>query len=135
VPDRYYRSHDTRPVSFPVGSGLAFVAAVMMIVGAWGPWISGTFFGSRDGVDLGGDGWLVFAAAALAVVPLALPLPRSALKGVWVAGFATVAAFVCWTHYLEAHTDGINVVWGLELSAVGSVLLVFAGLRVLMAPA
>jgi hypothetical protein len=103
----------------------------MMVVGAWGPWISGHEVSSTGGLDLGGDGWLVIAAAAIAMVPLLLPLPPSSLKGVWVIVFAAVAGYVCWTHYAEADADGFRVVWGLELAAVGSTVLALGGLRLL----
>jgi hypothetical protein len=82
-------------------------------------------------VELGGDGWLVVAAAGIALVPLFLPLPPSSLKGVWVLVFAAVAGYVCWMHYREADVDGFEVVWGLELAAAGSALLGLGGLRLL----
>lgn len=125
-------AHELETRSFPLGSGIAIVGAIMMVVGAWGPWIGGKFFGATDGLDLGGDGWLVVAAAALAMLPLVLPLPPSALKGVWVIALAIGAAYVCWQHYAQADIDGFTVVWGLDVSAVGSGLLGLAGLRLLL---
>jgi hypothetical protein len=104
----------------------------MMIVGASGPWIGGTFFGATSGFELGGDGWLVLAAAAFAIVPLVLPLVGPALRGAWVLTLALGAAYVCWTHYTEAGVDGVDVVWGLELAGAGSGLLALAGLRILL---
>ena len=122
---------NTRPELLPVGSGLALIGAALMIVGASGPWIGGKLFHATSGVDLGGDGWLVVAAASLALVPLLLPLPRSAGKGLWVLALAAAAGYVCWIHYQQAGTDGFQVVWGLELSAVGAGLLGLAGFRLL----
>lgn len=126
-PSRYAR--DLAPL--PVGSGPALIGAAMMVVGAWGPWIGGHLLGGTHGLELGGDGWAVVAAAALALLPLLLPLPPSSLKGVWVLAFAAVSAYVCRTHYAEAGVDGLRVVWGLEIAATGSGLLALAGLRLL----
>lgn len=125
------RGNDEDLTSFPIGSGVALLGAAMMVVGAWGPWISGHLLSSTQGFDLGGDGWLVVAAAAIALVPLLVPLPPSSLKGVWVLLFAAVAGYVCWAHYQEADLDGFKVVWGLELAAAGSALLGLGGLRLL----
>jgi hypothetical protein len=116
----------------PPGSGIALIGGVMMVVGAFGPWIGGKVFGLATGIELGGDGWLVFAAAALALVPVVLRIFGPAARGAWVATLALVAAYVCWTHYTEAHADGVQVVWGLELAGVGCALLAFAGLRLLL---
>jgi hypothetical protein len=103
-----------------------------MAAGALAPWIGGRLFGATTGVDLGGDGWLVVAAAGLALLPLVLPLPPSGMKGVWALGLALGAAYVCWVHYTRAGIDGFEVVWGLEVSALGSLLLALAGLRLLL---
>lgn len=116
---------------FPVGTGLALVGAGLMIVGACGPWIGRKFFASTSGIALGGDGWLVVACAAVALVPLVLPSPRTSLKGFLAVALALGGAYVCWIHYQEANDDGFNVVWGLELSAMGSALLLLAGFRLL----
>lgn len=118
--------------TLPAGAGVALIATAMMVVGAFGPWIGGRFLGSTTGTDLGGDGWLVLAAAALALVALLLPLANAAFRGAWVVALASGAAFVCWTHYSEARVDGLEVVWGLELAGIGSALLAFAGLRLLL---
>jgi hypothetical protein len=120
---------NTRPELLPVGSGLALIGAVLMIVGATGPWIGGRFFHATSGIDLGGDGWLVVSAAILALVPLLLPLRRSAAKGFWVITLAVGAAYVCWIHYQQASTDGFSVVWGLEFSAIGAGVLGLGGFR------
>jgi hypothetical protein len=116
---------------FPVGTGLALVGAGLMIVGACGPWIGRRLFASTSGIALGGDGWLVVACAAVALAPLVLPSPRTSLKGVLAVALALGAAYVCWIHYQEANVDGFDVVWGLELSALGSGLLLLAGFRLL----
>jgi hypothetical protein len=118
--------------TFPAGAGLALLGAAMMSIGAFGPWIGGKFFGSTAGIDLGGDGWLVLAAAALALMALLTPLVSSALRGACVVASAAGAAYVCWTHYSEAQVDGLEVVWGLELAGIGCALLAFAGLRLLL---
>jgi hypothetical protein len=118
--------------TFPAGAGLALLGAAMMIVGAFGPWIGGKFFGSTAGIDLGGDGWLVLGAAAFALLALLMPLAGPAVRGLSVVVAAAGAAFVCWTHYNEARADGLEVVWGLELAGIGCALLAFAGLRLLL---
>jgi hypothetical protein len=123
---------DETATTLPAGAGLALIGTAMMIVGAFGPWIGGRFFGATAGIDLGGDGWLVLGAAVLALVSLLLPLASPAFRGAWVVVFAAGAAFVCWTHYTEARVDGLEVVWGLELAGIGCALLVFAGLRLLL---
>ena len=117
--------------TLPAGSGLALIGAALMIIGALGPWIGGRLFSATSGIDLGGDGWLVLAAATLALVPVVLPLAGSVARGGWVAGLALFAGYVCWTHYTQAHTDGAVVVWGLELAGIGCGLLALSGLRFL----
>jgi hypothetical protein len=116
----------------PPGSGIALIGGAMMVVGAFGPWIGGKFFGAATGIELGGDGWLVFTTAALALVPVVLRVSGPVARGAWVSTLALVAAYVCWTHYTEARADGVQVVWGLELAGVGCALLAFAGLRLLL---
>ena len=122
---------DRVTTTLPAGSGLALLGAAMMVVGAFGPWIGGTFFGSASGIELGGDGWLVLAAATLALVPVVLPVAGSAVRGGWVGALALVAGYVCWTHYAEARTDGSEVVWGLELAGIGCGLLALSSVRFL----
>lgn len=115
----------------PVGTGLALVGASLMIVGACGPWIGRQFFDSTSGIALGGDGWLVVVCAGVALLPLVLPSPRSALKGFLAIALALGSGYVCWIHYQEAGVDGFKVVWGLQLSAVGCGILLLAGFRLL----
>ena len=107
------------------------IGAALMIFGSFGPWISGHFLGATRGLELGGDGWLVVACASIALLPIVLPLPASALKGVWVIVLAAAAGFVCWSHYSEAQLDGATVVWGLQIAGLGSGVLGAAGLRLL----
>jgi hypothetical protein len=122
---------DNARTALPPGGGIALIGALMMVIGACAPWIGG-FFGATTGIDLGGDGWLVMAAAVLGLAPLVLRLVSPTLTGAWVVSFALVSAYVCWTHYLQAREDGLDVVWGLELSGIGSALLALGGLRVLL---
>ena len=89
---------DRLTATLPAGSGLALLGAAMMVIGAFGPWIGGRFFSATSGIELGGDGWLVLAAATLALVPVVLPVAGSTVKGGWVAALAFVAGYVCWTH-------------------------------------
>lgn len=128
----YSVTRDTRPRAFPIGSGLSVVGAAMMAAGAWGPWIGGHFFGGTQGIQLGGDGWLVVTAAALALLPLVLPLPPSSIKGVWVIGCALGSAYVCWSHFAQAGVDGLDVDWGLQLASVGTGALGLSGVRLLL---
>ena len=122
--------HDV--ATLPAGAGLALIGAALMVVGALGPWIGGRFLGGTAGIDLGGDGWLVVGAAAFALLALLLPSTSATFRGAWMVVFASGGAFVCWTHYSEAHADGLEVVWGLELAGIGSALLAVAGLRLLL---
>jgi hypothetical protein len=122
---------DRLTATLPAGSGLALLGAAMMVIGAFGPWIGGRFFSATSGIELGGDGWLVLAAATLALVPVVLPVAGSTVKGGWVAALAFVAGYVCWTHYAEARTDGSEVVWGLELAGIGCGLLALSSVRFL----
>ena len=122
---------DRLTATLPAGSGLALLGAAMMVIGAFGPWIGGRFFSATSGIELGGDGWLVLAAATLALVPVVLPVAGSTVKGGWVAALAFVAAYVCWTHYAEARADGSEVVWGLELAGIGCGLLALSSVRFL----
>ena len=46
-------------------------------------------------------------------------------------GLALFAGYVCWTHYTQAHSDGAQVVWGLELAGIGCGLLALSGVRFL----
>ena len=66
---------DRLTATLPAGSGLALLGAAMMVIGAFGPWIGGRFFSATSGIELGGDGWLVLAAATLALVPVVVPWP------------------------------------------------------------
>jgi len=122
---------DRLTATLPAGSGLALLGAAMMVIGAFGPWIGGRFFSATSGIELGGDGWLVLAAATLALVPVVLPVAGSTVKGGWVAALAFVAGYVCWTHYAEARADGSEVVWGLELAGIGCGLLALSAVRFL----
>jgi len=122
---------DRLTATLPAGSGLALLGAAMMVIGAFGPWIGGRFFSATSGIELGGDGWLVLAAATLALVPVVLPVAGSTVKGGWVAALAFVAGYVCWTHYAEARSDGSEVVWGLELAGIGCGLLALSAIRFL----
>lgn len=117
---------------YPEGSGLAIGGALMMVVGAFGPWIGDKLFGTRAGLHLGGDGWLVVLAAVLAVVPLFFPLPRSRARGFWAIGWALAAGYVCLTHYQQADADGIKVAWGLQLASAGVIVALVGGIRLLM---
>jgi hypothetical protein len=122
--------HDV--ATLPPGAGLALIGAALMVAGAIGPWIGGRFLGGTAGIDLGGDGWLVVGSALLGILALLLPSTSARFRGVWMLVFAFGGAFVCWTHYNEAHADGLEVVWGLELAGIGSALLAVAGLRLLL---
>ena len=121
-----------REPNLPPGSGIVLVGGAMMVVGAFGPWIGGKVFGVATGIELGGDGWLVFAVAGLALVPVLLRICGPTARGAWISVLALVGAYVCWTHYTQAHADGVQVVWGLELAGVGSALLAAGGLRILL---
>jgi hypothetical protein len=117
---------------YPEGSGIAITGALMMVAGAYGPWIGDKLFGTRAGLHLGGDGWLVVLAAVLAVVPLFFLLPRGRARGFWVIGWALAGGFVCLTHYQEAGADGIRVAWGLQLASAGVIVASIGGARLLV---
>jgi hypothetical protein len=103
----------------------------MMVVGAWGPWISGRLLGGTRGFDLGGDGWLLVICAIAAMLPLFFALPPTALKGLWVLGFALGSAYVCFVHFTQADSDGFKVSWGLELASAGVGVLAIGAIRLL----
>jgi hypothetical protein len=111
---------------------LVFIAAVSMIAGAFGPWLAGKLSGDSAGVTLGGDGWILVIAAALAVAPVVLGVKRGGL-GIWAILMAVLGAYVCLVHVHQAQTDGFKNGWGLYVGAAGCAALAAAGLQWLSA--
>ena len=107
---------------------LLVLAAVLMIGGAFGPWLSGKLAGGSAGVTLGGDGWILVIAACIAVAPVLLGMVRGSI-GVWAVLNALVGGFVCLVHSQQAHMDGFRDGWGLYVAAAGCGALALGGIQ------
>jgi hypothetical protein len=111
-------------------------SAALMVLGSFGPWVK-VFAMSASGIDGHNDGWLVVAAAALAVLLFFLRRDSRA-GGVWalLGGLAgTAITFHDRLKVSSAISDGGELVqaaaqvgWGLNVALLGSVSLTIAGL-------
>jgi hypothetical protein len=111
---------------------LLTLGAATMIAGAFGPWLAGKLSGGSAGVALGGDGWLLVLAAAVAVAPALVGLTRGAL-GLWALLNALLGGFICLVHTQQSQMDGFQNGWGLYVAAAGCFILGLAGLQGLRA--
>ncbi len=123
-----------RRTPLPIEAELALLGACLMAVGVLGPWLVGSYAGSR-GVDMGGgDGALVLLIAIVSTLALFNPLrTRLALTGLCLGAFGAVAFCVCLVHIKELSKDGVPTGWGLYLAISGSAVLAVAGLRIAVA--
>jgi len=110
---------------------IVVVAALLMSVGAFGPWLAGRLSGDAAGITLGGDGWILVFAATCALLPVALGTARGVV-GVWVFLNAMAGGVVCLVHFQQAEMDGFRNGWGLYVGSAGCVALGFAGLHWLL---
>jgi hypothetical protein len=106
---------------------LYFAGAAAMAAGAFGPWLAGKFSGNTAGITLGGDGWILVAAAGIALVPLLVRAERGA-AGLWAILMAVAGAAVCFVHIQQAQMDGFKNGWGLYAALVGCGVLAWSGL-------
>jgi hypothetical protein len=116
----------------PLQAELALVGSLLIAVGVFGPWVAGSGYAGGRGFELGGgDGWVVFAAAAATVAAIANPFRRRVrATGLAVATFAGIAGYVCGAHLAQLSADGVSVGWGLYAATVGAALVGLAGLRI-----
>jgi hypothetical protein len=103
-----------------------------MISGGFCPLLAGNLSCGSAGVALGGDGWLLVLAAAVAVAPALVGLTRGAL-GLWALLNALLGGFICLVHTQQSQMDGFQNGWGLYVAAAGCFILGFAGLQWLRA--
>jgi hypothetical protein len=113
---------------------LYFVGAAAMAGGAFGPWLAGKLSGDTAGITLGGDGWILVAAAVVALVPLLLRAERGA-AGMWAILIALGGGLVCLVHIQQAQMDGFRNGWGLYVAVAGCGILAWSGLLWLKASA
>lgn len=126
----------------PLGHRVALLGAVLVVLGAYGPWAVGTrihhppmgeeesFPYVRTGAEEGG--WLLAAPAALAVALLVAPLPAAARRWGALALLGLTLAVACLAAYDPVDFPGIGVHvfqrfdvhlgWGLVLALAGSVV-------------
>lgn len=111
---------------------LYFLGAAGMAAGAFGPWLAGKLSGDATGITLGGDGWLLVAAAVLALLPLLAGAERGGVA-LWALLMATAGGLVLLVHNEQAHMDGFKNGWGLYVAAAGCAVLALAGVQWLRA--
>jgi hypothetical protein len=104
------------------------VGAAGMIAGAFGPWLAGKLSGDATWITLGGDGWILVAAALVAVLPLLIGAERGA-AGIWALLNALLGGFVLLVHRQQAQMDGFRNGWGLYVAAAGCAVLAIAGFQ------
>jgi hypothetical protein len=115
------------------------VSLVLMVIGAFGPWVKVFGIVTINGTDGGRDGWVVIGAAAVAALPL-LIYARAHRKWLLVfpvlaglAGAATAAYDISDISRLGSGSvfgagDTFSTEWGIYLALVGSLSLTLASL-------
>jgi len=119
--------------------GWVVVSLVLMVVGAFGPWVKVFGLVTIDGTDGGRDGWVVIGAAAVAALPLVIYamahrkwlLVFPVLAG--LAGAATAAYDISDISRLGSGSvfggsETFSTGWGIYLALVGSLSLTVASL-------
>ena len=116
--------------------GWAFVSSTLMLVGAFGPWVTALGIISIAGTDFEHHGWYL---AALALLAGAVAwIRRNDFSGGWtviVIGLAGIALEYHDRHRLDTALSSagaigralVHVGWGLNVALVGSISLVLAG--------
>jgi hypothetical protein len=122
----------------------AGVSLVLMVVGAFGPWVKVFGIVTINGTDGGRDGWVVIGAAAVAAL-LLLIYAKARRKWLLVlpvlaglAGAATAAYDINDISGLASGTffgagETFSTQWGIYVSLVGSVSLALAALALMIA--
>ena len=115
--------------------GWVLGSAVLMVLGAFGPWVK-ALGQSVAGTDGGNDGWFVVAAAAVAAA-LFYRLREVPAAGIWPLIGGVIGAFVTLydrNNVQDAIDEGgafvralAQVGWGLNLAIVASVSFAVAG--------
>lgn len=117
----------------------AVVSLVLMVVGAFGPWVKVLGVFTINGTDGGRDGWIVIGAAAVAAV-LLLIYARARRKWLLVlpvlaglVGAATAAYDISDISRLGSGSvfggsETFSTGWGIYLALVGSLSLTLASL-------
>jgi xanthine/uracil permease len=117
----------------------AVVSLVLMVVGAFGPWVKVLGVFTINGTDGGRDGWIVIGAAAVAAV-LLLIYARARRKWLLVlpvlaglVGAATAAYDISDISRLSSGSlfgasDTFSAEWGIYLALAGSLSLTLAAL-------
>jgi hypothetical protein len=116
--------------------GWGLVSAVVMVIGAFGPWAKVLGLVTVNGTDDGGDGWVVIVAAVLGIVALLLWRMRSRRWLILsvIAGAAGLATAVYDRIDIEGTTDGVDVGalvdagWGIYVAMIGSASLAAAAI-------
>lgn len=120
-----------------------YASAALMIVGAFGPWVT-VFAGSISGTDGDRDGWVVVAAAALAAAVFYTRREHPRARAIWAMIFGGASAALTFYDRMDAqHIIGgsgplgqalISIGWGLNLALLASASLVIAALVSLNQP-
>ncbi len=121
--------------SLQIIRGWILLSAVLMVVGAFGPWVK-ALGQSASGTDGSNDGWLVVGAAVLGCA-LFFAMRKTRVGGVWplLAGIAGLAVTLYDRNHLN---NAINrggpfaqavaqIGWGLNLALAASISLGIAG--------
>jgi hypothetical protein len=118
-------------VALPIAAELALLGTCLMAIGVLGPWLVGSYRGSR-GLDVGdGDGALVLVIAAASILAIFNPFrTRLTGTGICLAALAGIALAVCLVHLKQLTGDDVPAGWGLYVAAGGSAVVVLAGLRI-----
>jgi hypothetical protein len=116
----------------------AIASAVVMVLGAFGPWARILGIVSVNGTD--GDGWIVIVAALIAVGLIVLRQRRK-LVGLWPVLVALLTAMLAaatviydWTDLngVADRTGLVEARWGIYVATIGSCSLVLACVGLLL---
>jgi hypothetical protein len=118
---------------FPISIAGAGISALLMIVGGFGPWAKVLGVITIDGTDDGKDGWIVVAAAGVAI---ALLVVLAFTRRRWLALIPLLAGVVAaaTTGYDISDISSVgggrlaSAEWGIYLSLIASIGLALASL-------